>query len=403
MSTENVSIPKPIYPTTYKIYNSDNDTTIEIIDKAIRQFLNREGIHGGASVAVGYKGRIVYAKGIGWANIEDSITMQPYNVMRIASVSKLITAIAVLRLVEDGKIDLHQKVFGPQGILNDDEYLAFKDKRMAEVTIYQLLNHSGGWTANYGDPMFMPHAIAAQMGKKLPIKMKDIIRFMQSKSMHFNPGSVSIYSNFGYGILGEVVAKVSGMPYENYVRSEILYPLGIYDMQIGHSHKSHLLPTETLYYESDTNSVVFDYTNGEMVRRAYGGTDIQTLGSAGGWVASSIDLLKIVMTVDGFDDVPDQLSKATIDTMTHRQDGFDPIGWRTTIGDSWYRSGSLATTSAIVARHPDSLCYVVILNGSNHRGPHVATSLRICMDNAVAQINTWPDVDLLANDEHWKR
>lgn len=380
----------------------DSDTTIQAIDKTLERLLKREGLKGGATVAISKDGKLVYAKGIGYSNVEDSIPMVPYNTMRIASVSKLITAIAVMKLVEEGRIGLHQKVFGPTGVLNDDKYLAYKDKRMGEVTVYQLLNHSGGWTARYGDPMFMPQSIARQMGKELPISMEDIIRFMQNKSMHFKPGTASIYSNFGYGILGEIVAKAARMPYEDYVRSQIMAPLGIFDSHIGFSYPSERLKNETLYYEADTSHVAIDYSGtGEMVRRAYGGTDIQTLGSAGGWIASATDLLKLALTIDGFETVPDQLKSVYIDTMVCNQVGFDPLGWRKVIGNCWYRSGTLAATSAMIGRLDNGINYVVILNCSNHRGPELATIIRLIMDQSIKTIDNWPETNLLLNDASW--
>ncbi|MCQ2204787.1 MAG: beta-lactamase family protein [Bacteroidales bacterium] len=364
--------------------------------------MKSENLKGGATIAISQNGKLVYAKGYGFSINEDSIPMQPYNRMRVASVSKLLTAVAIMHLVEENKISLHQKVFGPVGVLNDDKYLAFKDRRMGDITIYQLLNHSGGWTSKYGDPMFMAHNIARQMGKSLPVSMEDIIRFMQVKSMHFKPGSASAYSNFGYGILGEVVAKVSGMPYEDYVKSEILAPLGIYDTQIGYSRLSERLVDEVVYYESDTSHVALDYMGApEMVRRAYGGSDIQTLGAAGGWVSNAIDLLKLTLTIDKFDDIPDQLSVSSIDTMVHHSLGYDPLGWRSTIGDSWYRSGTLSATSAMIARHPNGINYVVLLNCCNYRGPELATMLRQVVDRAVLKVKAWPNVDMLADDVEW--
>lgn len=381
----------------------ESDTIIPEIDNNIARLLKSEHLTGGASVAISVNGHIVYTKGIGYSNIEDSIPMQPFNRMRIASVSKLVTAVAIMKLVEEGRISLHQKVFGPLGVLNDDKYLAFRDKRMGNITIYQLLNHSGGWTSRYGDPMFMSHTIARQMGKTLPISMEDIIRFMQTKSMHFTPGTASVYSNFGYGILGEIIAKTSGMPYEDYVRSEVLAPLGIYDMQIGFSRKSEQLPYEVSYYEADTSHIALDYTGSqEMVRRAYGGSDIQTLGSAGGWIGSATDLLKLVLTIDGFESVPDQLSATSVDTMVSHQVGFDPLGWRTTIGDSWYRSGTLAATSAMIGRRHDGINYVILLNCSNYRGPDLATLLRNVMEKSINSVEQWPSRDLLDNDKQWQ-
>ncbi len=388
---------------SYHMENQDEDSLFLPLENALNRFLWSEGIVGGASVAISYKGRMVYAKGLGFSNLEDSSQMQPYNLLRIASVSKLVTAIAVMRLVEDGRLGLQDKVFGLNGILSDDDYIYFKDKRMGEVTVYQLLNHSGGWTARWGDPMFMPVSIANQMGLSLPISMRDIIHFMQSKHLHFQPGTGSVYSNFGYGILGEVVQKVARMPYEDYVRSEVLMPLGIYDMRLGYSHREDRLANEVVYYETDTSEVFQDCFTGEPLRRrAYGVTDIHTLGSAGGWVSSVTDLLKLVLTVDGFTTVPDQLIEFTIQTMTDHEPGFDPIGWRTTIDDSWYRTGTLAATSAIIGRLPNEVCYVVILNCSNYHGPVLATMLRNCMNRVIEKMDSFPKVDLLEEDASWQ-
>ncbi|MBP5418758.1 MAG: beta-lactamase family protein [Bacteroidales bacterium] len=397
--TQNVAV-KTDSP-LYLIHNSDNDTTYKVIDDNIQRFIRREYIEGGMVVAISFHGRLVYAKGYGYSDVADSIPMEPYNRMRVASVSKLITAVAIMRLIEQKRIFLHQRVFGNIGVLNDDEYLSYKDKRMGDITIYHLLNHSGGWLPRYGDPMFMSHTIARAMGKQLPINMQTIIRFMQDKSMHFTPGTASVYSNLGYGILGEIVAKASSMPYESFVRSNMLAPLGIFDMQIGHSHIDHRLPREVLYYVPDTTGVV-DYADGNViVPRAYGGVDIQTLGAAGGWVASATDLLKLTLTIDEFPDVPDQLNFESIDTLSHRQEGFDPLGWRGTIGDSiWYRTGTLAATSAIIERRPDNICFVVLLNTS--RGPNLALALRRLMDTIINSIDRWPETDLWQNDEQWQ-
>lgn len=105
--------------------------------------------------------------------------------LRVASVSKLITGVAIMRLVEDGQLFLDQKVFGEHGILNDESYLVFRDRRMRDITIRQLLNHSGGWNSQYGDPMFMPYTIEDGMGCGLPVSMEDIIKYMQGKNLSF--------------------------------------------------------------------------------------------------------------------------------------------------------------------------------------------------------------------------
>lgn len=383
------------------ILNS-NDSTFAELNKDLQDFLRREHLHGGASVAISYNGNLVYAQGIG--NADDTSCIQPYNLFRIASVSKLITAIGAMKLVESGKIDLDQKIFGKDGVLNVDRYSTYRDERIENVTLRQLLNHSAGWTSRWGDPMFMPHTIANSQNLTLPIDISDIIKFMLGKRLHFQPGSGSSYSNFGFGILGEVIAEVSGMPYEKYIQTEILFPLGITDMQLGYSHINMRIKNEVAYYEEDTTFEVEDYADiNRHVRRSYGGSDIHTLGSAGGWVASATDLLKILLAIDGFDNVPDLLNEKTLRTMVQTYDNkFDPIGWRGVDGETWFRTGTLAATSAILERRPDRICYVILLNSSNSRGPELATKMRKMMDNSLYKIKTWPSsYDLFDKDSCW--
>ena len=76
----------------------------------------------GASVAIAKDGKLVYARGFGYADTAAGIETQPYSKFRIASISKLVTAVAIMKLQEEGKLSLDDKVFGPEGILNDSCY-----------------------------------------------------------------------------------------------------------------------------------------------------------------------------------------------------------------------------------------------------------------------------------------
>lgn len=387
----------------FRISNTDSpDELAGPFEAQLLRLMRREGLRGGVSVAISKDGRLVFAKGFGLSNVEDSVEMQPYNILRVASVSKLITAVAVMRLVDNGRLTLDQKVFGPTGILNDDVFSIMKDRRMGNITIRNLLNHSGGWMTRYGDPMFMPQIVADETGCGLPVSVEDIIRFMQGKSMHFQPGAYSVYSNFGYAILGEVVAKASGMPYEEYVCGEILAPLGIFDAHLGYSRKEERLENEVLYYEQDTSFLTADYAQrGKMSRRAYGGSDIHTLGAAGGWVVSAPDLVKLALTIDGLGTVPDQLPSPLIDEMTREDAKLDPLGWRRVIGGTWFRTGTLSASSAIVCRRPDGICFAAILNSSNSRGPGLAVTMANLMNQLIDRVDEWPTYDLWQGDERW--
>lgn len=185
-----------------------DDKNFHVIDHRINRFINQWKI-AGASVAIAKDGKMVFAKGYGHADKEAELQTEPYHLFRVASISKLITATGIMKLVEDGKISLNQKVFGSSGILNEYPYNNYLDNRVENIEVVHLLNHSGGWTNRWGDPMFMPQVIAQGRGQDLPVSDTDIISFMLNKRLHFTPGSMSSYSNLGYTILGKVIDRKS--------------------------------------------------------------------------------------------------------------------------------------------------------------------------------------------------
>jgi len=322
---------------------------------------------------------------------------------RIASVSKLITAAGVMKLQEQGALTLDTKVFGPNGVLNDSIYLKYRDKRIEMVTVRHLLEHSGGWTTRWGDQMFMPTIIARSLQKSLPVSKSDIIQFVLNKRMHFTPGQSSYYSNLGYVVLGEVIAKVSGMEYEQYIKTNLLFPLGIFDMRIGGSHLHERAELEVKYYEPTPTFMVADHSGAEgEVLRTYGGNDMYALGAAGGWIASSTDLMKLLLAIDGFDTYPDFLKAESVNTMVDTEsNNYGPLGWRRIRNNAWYRTGTLAGTSALMVRKDNGISYVVLFNTGSWKGPALANDILKMMDRGLNKIEQWPDYNLFEMDNTW--
>ena len=226
---------------------------------------------------------------------------------------------------------------------------------MYAIRSYYVLDHSGGWSTRWGDPMFLQNVIARQIGKPLPLTDLDFIQFALSRKLHFEPGTSSFYSNLGYVILGRVVEVASGMPYETYIRNKILIPLGIYDMCIGKSKLSEKARDEVEYYElPNAPTIEASDGSGEMVAKSDGGNNIEALGAAGGWIGSATDLLKLVLRVDGWPFPADILSAKSIhDMVTVERKGFSPLGWRKIAGNGdWIRTGSYAGTACVIRRMP---------------------------------------------------
>jgi CubicO group peptidase (beta-lactamase class C family) len=367
-------------------------------EKVINSFLHKWSI-AGASVAVSKNGKLIFARGFGYADTLARTEAQPYNQFRIASISKLVTAIAVMKLHEAGKLSLDGKVFGPDGILNDPYFSDPKDKRVYDITVEQLLSHEAGWSQRYGDQMFMPTIVAEKLNMKPPVDTKMIVRFALDKRLQYTPGMGKAYSNLGYSILGLVIEKVTGMPYEKYCREAILEPLGIYDMAIAGNLQSEKAPFEVTYYEpSDVVLKPSIYGTGELVTPRYGGNDIRALGGAGGWIATAPDLMRLVLAIDGFQTKPDILSNESIQFMTDISNGFAPVGWKGTVMDgNWWRTGSFPGTAGMLKRQPDGTAWVVLLNSSAWNGPEIYSYISNMMNKVLSRIDPTPEYDLFNN------
>lgn len=373
---------------------SESDDFVSF-DSRMEAFIKKWNI-AGASVAIAKDERLVFAKAYGFADRELKIATEPYHLFRVASVSKLVTAVGIMKLVEMGKLALDSRVFGVDGILNDSAFLNYVDKRVELITVKQLLEHSAGWTPRYGDHMFMPGVVAQKLNKPLPVSVDDIIVFALMHRLHFQPDSQSSYSNLGYAVLGKVIEKVTETDYESYIRKEVLFPLGIFDMRLGRSFLSERFENEVKYYEPDSTMVVEDFRGtGTMVSRTYGGNDIYTLGAAGGWIASASDLMKLMLSIDGNSQIRDILSSESIMTMTQPECPLkSPLGWRKIKGNAWIRTGTLASVSALMVHQADGISYVVLLNSGTWKGADFTVEIERQISNYIETIAHWPDYNL---------
>ena len=381
-----------------RIDNSLSDSeSFKTAEKGIEWFMNRWDIKG-ASIAVARDGKLLYARGFGYASLEDSVAVEPYNCFRVASISKLITAVAIMKLQEEGKLSVYDKVFGPDAILNDSVFCHPKDPRAFDITVAQLLAHKGGWTQRYGDQMFMPIVVSEALKVPLPVDTRTIVRFALSKKLHYTPGAGQSYSNLGYSILGLIVEKVAGIPYDEYCKKTILEPLGIYDMTLAHNLPEKRGPMEVSYYEvPEAKPKPSIYGTGEMVLSSRGGNDIEALGGAGAWVATAPDLMRLLLAIDGFNYPKDILSRSSIDFMTDLNNGYAPVGWRATLPDgSWWRTGSFPGTTGMMKRMSDGTAWVVLFNTSAWNGPELSSDIDHMMAKFISRVKHWPETDLFS-------
>ncbi|MGV3503144.1 MAG: serine hydrolase domain-containing protein [Adhaeribacter sp.] len=364
----------------------------------MKAFMARWQLRGG-TLALVWKGRLVYSQGFGLA--DSSLPAQPRQLFRIASLSKPLTALAILQLQQQGRLKLSDKVFGPKGLLPYAAY-PFTDRRLLQVTVQQLLQHTAGWDRHLnvgGDPMFNPVHIAREMGVPAPADAATIIRYVLKRPLDFSPGSRYAYSNFGYALLGRVIEQLSGMSYEAYVQEQVLYPAGILGMRLARNSYADKEAAEVRYFEDPGTGPVPSFLDpGQLVPWPYGAFNIEAMDAHGGWVASAEDLARLLAALDGLPRRPDLFPG---DVLQQLQAGSGPnpgygLGWMVNSRGARWHTGSLPGTSAMMAQLPSGLSWVLLFNG-RHDSQAYFEDLDQLMWRALPQLGPWPAHDLFAD------
>ena len=372
----------------------------------------------GAALAVAKDGRLVYARGFGYADIEQQQPVQPESLFRIASISKPFTAVATLQLVEKGRLGLNDSVFG---LLPHKPHLATGDTvdlRLGQVTIAHLLRHQGGWNRKESiDPLFHSIEIASVLDRSPPATQDDIIRFMMGWPLDFDPGERYAYSNLGYCLLGRVIEQVSGRRYGDYMVNEFLRPLGIESMRLARTLPSARAENEVKYYpQGERVGIAVTGENiGTKVLRPYGAWSIESFDSLGGWIASAPNLVRFASAVDRYQQ-SGILNEKTIATMIERPAkghfGNDEKGKpdATHYGCGWsvrpvkngktnrWHTGGLSGTSTILVLRHDGLCWAVLFNTNlTSDGKKPSSKIDPLVHKAADAVTAWPSHDLFVN------
>jgi D-alanyl-D-alanine carboxypeptidase len=282
-------------------------------------------------------------------------TIGPDDRFRIASISKVITAIVVLQLVEAGQLGLDDPVGGR---LADLVGANVTDPRVDTITVRQLLSHTGGF-ASYQSSFF-----GGRFGS-----CQEIAADALSRPLSAAPGTDYTYSNLNFCLLGLLVEQIAGRPYEAVVTDRLLAPLGIDEMRMA--------PT----FDSDPTSVIHPSVRG----RNY----MEALGAAGAWTATPSDLVKIFDSLDRSAPGFHPLSQATVDLMrtivpTAGPPPADGRGYglgMMVFGDGTYgHTGTIENTHAMVLDRPDGVTWSVLVSGDY---PGTTGNLRQIFDEAA--------------------
>ncbi len=188
-------------------------SALDTLDEHIIKLIDDKRIQAGAYI-ISKNDRVIAHKSIGFLRYDDSRPFLPDTIRRVASVTKIFTAVAILQLVEQGKIRLDQPV---SEIIDE-----FADPMFQKINIHHLLTHTSGIRPDPG-VFFEPYPVDWFYGKKNWIKL------VLSDFVAVEPGREWRYSTAGFSILSEIVSRVSGMHYDKYVLENITKPLGMKD------------------------------------------------------------------------------------------------------------------------------------------------------------------------------
>ena len=374
---------------------SDLPATVKM-ERYITNWMARYNIRG-ASLAIMKDEHLIYCKGFGWADEERNQPAEVGHIYRVASASKLITAVGVMKLCDEGRLSLDDKVFGPEGVLK--HLTDIKDSRCTNITVRHLLNHTAGFSRRMGDPMFRIADIMKWEEMDTTPTADELIAYQLRQRLRDRPGGSAQYSNMGYLVLSRVIEVASGKSYEHYLQEHVLWPAGCYDMHIARNYYEERYPMEVKYYGNDPNDRIESFDgSGAMRPREYGGNDIRGLQGAGAWVSSAVEMLRLVASIDGKPGVPDILSPQSVAEMRRiTRKGDYALGWARYYENTQtlVRTGTMSGTCAYIEHTSSGISYAFITNTSNYRGASFTNSLGRMIHTAMSRVQEWPtDRDL---------
>jgi len=372
---------------------------LESIDHAVVEVMGKQRIPG-ASLSIARNGKLVFARGYGFADVQTKASVRPESLFGLASVSKAITAVTTLALVDQKRVALDDHVFK---ILNHLQPPRGErvDPRLHAITLRMCLNHSGGWDRKRsGDPNSFEPRVVRALGVRQPVSDQELARFMMGRPLDFNPGTEAHYSNFGFVLLGLIIEHIAGVPYVEAVEKITLRPLGLGRIRMTPAHPGYL-PGEVHRYALEP-------------RRSLEGGNFPMMRAAGGWAAPTVEMTRLLTEISGRRG-SGFLSAKMLGEMTAapppplvanpKGTGDFGLGWDTVIpsvdGPTYQKGGALSGIHTLIEHRPNGLDWALFVNASvvgNKQGqdnaePPMWADIQHKVRMSMDAIKAWPDVD----------
>jgi CubicO group peptidase (beta-lactamase class C family) len=328
------------------------------------------------SVAISRNGQFVYDQGFGMADSKTLTMVSMSTLFRIAGVTMPITAVTIFSLIEKGKLNLNDKVFGSSGILGTKYGKTPYKQYVTDITVDHLLTHtSGGWPDDSTDPMFRYDSW--DQGKLIGWTLENL-------PLTYPPGQHWAYSNFGYCLLGRVIEQLTGQPYADYVAANVLAPCGISNMRISGNSLRQRAANEVVYFGQ------YDEDPYKM--------NVARMDSDAGWLATPSSLVQFLDHVAGSGNIPGMLKPETIRMMTTPSPAYPATsaaryarGWMVDNNGAgnWWHNGSLPGSTTIMVRTATGVCWAALANTRTEPHAQIDIALDQLMWNMARTVPTW--------------
>lgn len=360
----------------------------------------------GAALAVVYHDKLVMAKGYGVAGVQPLSLVQPYSRFRIAGVTKAITAVATLKLVEQGRLRLETRLSDilPVAMNGRDNGLRF-----GQMTIGQLLSHRGSLAGDGADDPARWYGRA--LSRFGAVSQRHMYHVMADSPSESSSDTTEAFSNVAFELLGRCIEAVTGKTYFDWITESVLRPAGIVSMQLGATLATEQQLEEVQYFDYAGAGLRRAVAPGstEWLPRPYGGSFLMEYAQAhAGLIGSVIDLAKFVTALDGRRGVP-LLAPATFRSMLEPASSVSPAattylgkGWHVRPASAgeydWWSTGGMEGSSAILKTYASGVSYILLFSGrpaaSEAPGDPFQDDVERRIGEALKEIRVWPDFDL---------
>ena len=235
-----------LHPDRPVFKKGDFPGAVAVLDTIIRNNLKQQRIPG-AAVALVHEGRVIFSRCYGYADTGKKVPITEDTYFMVGSLTKSFTALAALKLIEQGKVDLHADI---RKYIPDFSIKNLYDGEVP-ITVNHLLTHTSGLMIDY---------YAHLTGEK-KYSNADLLSQLRNEYLCFKPGSASKYSNIGYRLLGMMIEQVTGERFESYLGKEVFEPLGLNKSSFGytddmalHMSKGHNGDTEITRVDNEDKS-----------------------------------------------------------------------------------------------------------------------------------------------------